>query len=177
MEVLQTPLPGLLLLRPRLIGDHRGAFMEAFNPQAFTQATGWTGQWWQDNHSWSHAGVLRGLHAQKEPSPQGKLVRVLQGEIYDVAVDCRHDSPTFGHWHGFRLSAENRLQVWLPPGFAHGFLALSAAEVSFKVSAPPDASATLAIRWNDPRLAIDWPLDGARPILSAADAAAPFWPC
>jgi dTDP-4-dehydrorhamnose 3,5-epimerase len=171
MQVHFTELPGVLLLEPRVHGDARGHFYEAWNQRAFDAAVRRRVEFVQDNHSLSVKGVLRGLHYQL-PSPQGKLVRVTRGEIWDVAVDLRRGSPTFGRWTGEVLSGTNRRQLWIPEGFAHGFVTLSdEAEVLYKVTAYWRADADRCVRWDDPELAIAWPLAGAAPILSAKDAA------
>ena len=168
-----TGIPDLLVLEPRIFGDQRGFFYESYNAQAFLQATGVVADFVQDNHSRSARGVLRGLHYQLAPAAQGKLVRCVVGEVYDVAVDIRRSSPTFGHWFGLRLSAENKLQLWIPPGFAHGFLVLSeAAEFVYKTTDYYNPDLERGIRWDDPELAIDWPLadlPSASPLLSAKD--------
>jgi dTDP-4-dehydrorhamnose 3,5-epimerase len=173
MKVIETALPGVLLLEPQAFGDERGFFMESWNARTFREATGVDATFVQDNHSRSARGVLRGLHYQVV-EPQGKLVRVVAGEVFDVAVDLRRASPTFGRWAGVRLSAENRRQLWIPPGFAHGFLVTSgSADFLYKTTAYWRGEHDRALAWNDPRLAIDWPLDGAVPIVAARDAAAP----
>ena len=173
MDAVTTPLEGLLVLEPVVYGDHRGFFMEAWNRATFADVTGVDVEFVQDNHSRSAAGVLRGLHFQVPPSPQGKLVRVGQGTVWDVAVDIRRASPTFGRWFGIELSEENRLQLWVPPGFAHGFVVLSeSADLLYKTSGYYDATCDRSLRWDDPELAIDWPLDGA-PTLSDKDRQAP----
>jgi dTDP-4-dehydrorhamnose 3,5-epimerase len=170
-------LQGPLLLTPRVFGDDRGFFFESWNQQAFNAAAGDT-TFVQDNHSRSSRGVLRGLHYQLPPHPQGKLVRCVLGEIFDVAVDIRRGSPTFGQWVGARLSAENHQQLWVPPGFAHGFLTLSEhAEVLYKTTDFWSRDCERAIRWDDLDLAITWPLEalaGRLPQLSEKDAAAPL---
>lgn len=169
MNVIQTAIPEVLILEPRVFGDARGFFFESYNQRAFQDATGWAPAFVQDNHSGSARGVLRGLHYQIR-QPQGKLVRVVAGEVYDVAVDLRQSSPTFGRWVGSHLSADNRRQMWVPPGFAHGFLVLSEfAEVLYKATDFYAPEHERCIAWNDPGLAIDWPLDGP-PMLSAKDA-------
>jgi dTDP-4-dehydrorhamnose 3,5-epimerase len=175
-------LQGPLLLTPRLFGDDRGFFFESWNQQAFAAVLEVDGQpvrpFVQDNHSRSSLGVLRGLHVQLPPHPQGKLVRCVLGEIFDVAVDIRRSSPTFGQWVGTCLSARNHQQLWLPAGFAHGFLTLSEqAEVLYKTTDFWSRDCERAIRWDDPSLAIAWPLEplaGAEPQLSEKDAAAPL---
>ncbi|MEX1316088.1 MAG: dTDP-4-dehydrorhamnose 3,5-epimerase [Synechococcaceae cyanobacterium] len=169
-------LEGPLLITPQVFADGRGFFYESWNQRAFDAAAGTT-RFVQDNHSRSAAGVLRGLHYQLPPHPQGKLVRAVLGSIFDVAVDIRRGSPTFGQWVGAELSAENRAQLWVPGGFAHGFLTLSEqAEVLYKTTAFWSRDCERAIRWDDPQLAIAWPLHalaGAMPQLSAKDAQAP----
>ncbi|MCP9942745.1 dTDP-4-dehydrorhamnose 3,5-epimerase [Cyanobium sp. ATX 6E8] len=173
---------GPLLLTPRVFGDGRGFFFESWNQQRFAELLAAHGQpvaaFVQDNHSRSSRGVLRGLHNQLPPHPQGKLVRCVLGEIFDVAVDIRRSSPTFGQWVGVVLSAENHQQLWVPPGFAHGFLTLSEqAEVLYKTTDFWSRDCERAIRWDDPALAIAWPLEalaGAEPQLSEKDAAAPL---
>ena len=175
MKVLRTALPGVLLLEPHVHDDARGFLMESYNRRGFEQATGCEVSFVQDNHSRSAPWVLRGLHYQLPPHAQGKLVRVVVGAVFDVAVDMRRSSPTFGQWCATELSAANRRQVWIPPGFAHGFLALhEGAEVLYKVTGYHHAPAARSIRWDDPQLAITWPLAGAAPVLSAKDAQAPL---
>lgn len=173
MNVIATDLPGVLIIEPKVFGDERGFFYESFNARAFEEATGLDTRFVQDNHSRSQKGVLRGLHYQLE-NTQGKLVRVTAGEVLDVAVDIRRSSPHFGKWVAVRLSAENHRQLWVPQGFAHGFLVLSeSAEFLYKTTDYYTPSAERSIRWDDPDLAIDWLLDGA-PQLSAKDQAAMF---
>lgn len=170
MKVIASELPEVLILEPRVFGDERGFFYESFNARAFSEATGLSREFVQDNHSRSQRGVLRGLHYQLQQA-QGKLVRVTAGEVYDVAVDIRRSSPTFGRWVGVHLSAENKRQLWLPEGFAHGFLVLSEyAEFLYKTTDYYAPAHERCIRWDDPSLAIDWPLDSA-PQLSAKDQA------
>jgi dTDP-4-dehydrorhamnose 3,5-epimerase len=170
-------LNGPLLLTPRVFGDDRGFFFESWNQQTFNAVAGDTA-FVQDNHSRSSRGVLRGLHYQLPPHPQGKLVRCVAGEIFDVAVDIRRSSPTYGQWVGAVLSAENHQQLWVPAGFAHGFLTLSSqAEVLYKTTEFWNRACERAIRWDDPQLAIAWPLEalaGADPQLSDKDGAAPL---
>ena len=172
-----VPVQGPLLLTPQVFGDPRGFFFESWNQQAFNAAAGDTA-FVQDNHSRSSRGVLRGLHYQLPPHPQGKLVRCVAGEIFDVAVDLRRSSPTYGQWVGTMLSGENHQQLWLPAGFSHGFLTLSEqAEVLYKTTDVWSRDCERAIRWDDPALAIAWPLEalaGAQPQLSEKDAAAPL---
>lgn len=168
MQAANTSLPGVLLLEPRVFGDARGFFYESYNRSEFA-TLGIAAEFVQDNHSRSARHVLRGLHYQIR-QPQGKLVRVLSGEIYDVAVDLRRSSSSFGKWEGVRLSSENRRQLWIPSGFAHGFLVLSDhVEVLYKTTDYYAPEHERCIRWDDPDLAIAWPLDGAEPVLSAKD--------
>jgi len=170
MKVIASSLPEVLIIEPKVFGDERGFFYESFNAKAFAEATGCTLQFVQDNHSRSARHVLRGLHYQIEQA-QGKLVRVTAGEVLDVAVDIRRSSPTFGRWTSARLSAQNNRQLWIPPGFAHGFAVLSdSADFLYKTTDYYAPSAERCIRWDDPELAIDWELDGT-PILSLKDQA------
>ena len=169
MKVIATALPEVLILEPQVFGDERGFFYESFNARRFAEATGVNREFVQDNHSHSARGVLRGLHYQLQQA-QGKLVRVSAGEVYDVAVDVRRSSPNFGKWVGVHLSAENKRQLWVPEGFAHGFLVLSEyAEFLYKTTDYYAPAHERCIRWDDARLAIDWPLDGLTPQLSAKD--------
>ena len=171
MKVTETTLPGVLILEPKVFGDDRGFFYESFNARSFQDATGLNPAFVQDNHSRSTRGVLRGLHYQVQ-QPQGKLVRVTAGEVFDVAVDIRRHSGTFGQWLGLHLSAENKRQVWIPEGFAHGFLVLSEyAEFLYKTTDYYAPAHERCIRWDDPQLAIDWPLQGLTPQLSGKDQA------
>ena len=173
MKVTKLALPEVLKIEPLCFGDERGFFLESYNRRAFHQATGLDVEFVQDNHSKSAGNVLRGLHDQLAPKAQGKLVRVVVGAVFDVTVDIRSDSPTFGKWVSEILSAENKAQLWIPPGFAHGFLVLSeSAEVIYKTTEYYAPEYERGIRWDDPDLAISWPLDGA-PVLSAKDADAP----
>ena len=167
--VTPAAVPDVLILEPKVFGDARGFFYESFNARDFAQATGLKVDFVQDNHSKSARGVLRGLHHQIR-HPQGKLVRVVQGEVFDVAVDLRKSSPTFGQWVGERLSADNKKQLWIPPGFAHGFVVLSeSAEFLYKTTDYYAPQHERCIAWNDPTLAVEWPLAGP-PILSPRDA-------
>lgn len=176
MKVTPLAVPDVLLIEPKVFGDARGFFFESFNQRAFNDATGLDVHFVQDNHSRSVRHVLRGLHYQLPPYAQGKLVRAVVGEVFDVAVDLRPDSPTLGRWAGAVLSAENKRQMWVPPGFAHGFLVLSeAAEFLYKTTDYYAPEYERSIRWDDPDLAIDWPLDGAIPQLSDKDAKAANW--
>ena len=168
MNVIATKLPDVLILEPKVFGDERGFFYESFNAKAFSEATGLDRQFVQDDHSRSQKGVLRGLHYQID-NAQGKLVRVTAGKVLDVAVDIRRSSPSFGQWVAVELSAENARQLWVPEGFAHGFVVLSDyAEFLYKTTDYYTPSAERCISWNDPDLAIDWQLDAA-PQLSAKD--------
>jgi dTDP-4-dehydrorhamnose 3,5-epimerase len=180
VEQLRTPsgvfMEGPLLITPQVFGDDRGFFFESWNQRRFDEAVGSPTIFCQDNHSRSSRGVLRGLHYQLEPEPQGKLVRSPMGAIFDVAVDLRRSSPTFGQWVGAQLNADNHQQMWVPVGFAHGFLTLSEqAEVLYKASGYWSKSCERSLRWDDPELAISWPLDrlgGLQPLLADKDAAA-----
>ena len=166
--VTKTELPEVLLLEPKVFGDARGFFFESFNARDFAQATGLDVQFLQDNHSKSAKGVLRGLHYQIE-HPQGKLVRVTQGEVFDVAVDLRRSSPTFGKWVGEVLSADNKRQLWIPPGFAHGFLVTSdTAEFLYKTTDYYHPEFERSLLWNDPTVGVQWPLPFT-PLLAAKD--------
>lgn len=176
MQATRLSIPDVVLIEPKVFGDARGFFFESFNQRAFNEATGTDHQFVQDNHSRSSKGVLRGLHYQIQ-QPQGKLVRVVQGAVFDVAVDVRRSSPTFGQWVGVELSAENHRQLWVPPGFAHGFLVLSdSADFLYKTTDYYAPQYERAIAWNDARIGIVWPAthDGASPLLSAKDGAAPL---
>ena len=170
MKAIPTAIAGVLVLEPRVFGDARGFFFESWNRRAFAEAVGHDVEFVQDNHSASERNVLRGLHYQVRQA-QGKLVRVVAGEVYDVAVDLRRSSPTFGKWVGERLSADNRRMMWVPPGLAHGFLVLSErAEFLYKTTDYYAPEHERSLLWNDPALGIDWPLDG-EPILAAKDRA------
>ncbi len=171
MDVKPTEIPEVLILDPKVFGDERGFFMESFNRRVFRDRTGVSLDFVQDNHSRSSVGVLRGLHYQIQQA-QGKLVRCVVGEIFDVAVDLRQSSPTFGKWVGCRLSASNFRQFWIPPGFAHGFLVLSeVAEVLYKATDYYAPQHERVVLWNDPHIGIEWPVDGIEPILSQKDQA------
>ncbi|MFT6330320.1 MAG: dTDP-4-dehydrorhamnose 3,5-epimerase [Bermanella sp.] len=171
MNVIQTKLKDCVIIEPRVFGDHRGFFMETFQADRYREQAGISLPFVQDNHSRSAKGVLRGLHFQKT-KPQGKLVRVVSGEVYDVAVDIRPDSPSFGLWEGAILSEENKRQFWVPPGFAHGFVVLSdTADFEYKCTDYYDPADEGSLIWNDPAMAISWPLDN--PILSDKDSKAP----
>jgi len=171
MKVIPTALAGVLIIEPRVFGDERGFFFESFNQKAFRQATGIDVNFVQDNHSRSANGVLRGLHYQIE-QPQGKLVRVVRGAVFDVAVDLRKSSPTFGQWLGLELTEENKRQLWIPAGFAHGFMTLSkSADFLYKTSDYYAPQFERCIAWDDPDLAIDWPLNDSQPLISVKDRA------
>jgi dTDP-4-dehydrorhamnose 3,5-epimerase len=174
VQVTPTALPGVLILEPRVFGDERGFFYESFNQRAFDAAVGQHVAFVQDNHSCSAQGVLRGLHYQLPPHAQGKLVRVVRGSAFDVAVDIRKGSATFGRWAGVMLDAKGHRQMWIPPGFAHGFLALEDdTHFLYKTTDFYAKECERSIVWNDPAIAIDWPDLGAPPVLAAKDAAAP----
>lgn len=161
MKVTATAIPGVLIIEPRVFGDERGFFFESFNQQAFDEAVGSKIVFVQDNHSKSAKNVLRGLHYQLPPKAQGKLVRVVQGEVFDVVVDIRKNAPTYGQWVAEILSAENRKQLWIPPGFAHGFLVLSdSAEFLYKTTDYYAPELERCIRWDDPMLNIPWSAAG-----------------
>ena len=171
MQATRLAIPDVVLIEPKVFGDARGFFFESFNQRAFNEATGTNHHFVQDNHSRSTKGVLRGLHYQIQ-QPQGKLVRVVQGAVFDVAVDIRKSSATFGQWVGVELSAENHRQLWVPPGFAHGFVVLSdTADFLYKTTDYYAPQYERCIAWNDPTLAIAWPDLGMRPTLSAKDGA------
>jgi len=170
MNIIETAIPGVLIIEPRVFGDDRGFFMESWNARAFSEA-GLDIAFVQDNHSRSSRGVLRGLHYQS-PGPQGKLVRVTAGAVYDVAVDLRRSSPTFGTSVGVELSAANRRMFWVPEGMAHGFLCLEdGTDFLYKCRGFYDPASEHSLLWNDPALGIDWPLEGITPQLSAKDVA------
>lgn len=169
MNVIKTHIPDLLVIEPKVFGDSRGFFYESFNQKAFHQATGLDVHFVQDNHSRSAKGVLRGLHYQIK-QPQGKLVRVVRGKVWDVAVDLRKSSTTFGQWYGMELSEENNRQFWVPPGFGHGFVVLSdTADFLYKTTDYYAPEFERSLLWNDPALRIDWHLYGMEPQLSAKD--------
>ncbi|MBA2753877.1 MAG: dTDP-4-dehydrorhamnose 3,5-epimerase [Chloroflexia bacterium] len=171
MDVIETDLPGVLILEPAIFADARGSFLETWNEETYA-AAGLPRRWVQDNLSSSAHGVLRGLHYQ-EPRPQGKLVWVVSGEVFDVAVDIRAGSPMFGRWTGVTLSGENRRQFWVPEGFAHGFVVTGPhALFAYKCTDRYDRAAEGSLRWDDPTIGIDWPV--ANPTLSDKDAAAPL---
>lgn len=171
MKATPTRIPDVLIIEPKVFGDARGFFFESFNQKAFNEATGLDLNFVQDNHSRSTKGVLRGLHYQVQ-QPQGKLVRVVRGAVFDVAVDIRRGSPTFGQWVGIELSEDNHRQLWVPPGLAHGFLVLSeSADFLYKTTDYYAPQHERCIAWNDPGIGIDWPDLGASPTLSAKDQA------
>lgn len=173
MKVVDTALPGVKLIEPKLFGDDRGFFLESWNARTFAEA-GIDAAFVQDNHSRSARGVLRGLHYQMV-QPQGKLVRVVAGRAFDVAVDIRRSSPHFGRWVGYELSAANKRMLWVPGGYAHGFLALEeGTNFLYKCTDYYAPEHDRSIRWNDPAIGIEWPLDGLEPMLSGKDAAAPL---
>lgn len=168
MQIVQTAIPEVLIIEPQVFGDERGFFFESFNQQKFDSLTGLKATFVQDNHSKSAKNVLRGLHYQIQ-QPQGKLVRVVAGEVFDVAVDVRRSSPDFGKWVGVVLSAENKRQLWVPPGFAHGFLVLKeGTEFLYKTTDYYAPQHERCIRWDDPEIGIAWPLDGT-PVMSGKD--------
>lgn len=170
MKVIETAIPDVLIIEPKVFGDERGFFYESFNAAAFEAATGLKRTFVQDNHSKSQRGVLRGLHYQIQ-QPQGKLVRVVAGEVFDVAVDLRRSSPSFGRWVGTRLSAENQRQLWIPEGFAHGFVVLSeSAEFLYKTTDYYAPEHERSLLWNDPQIGIEWPFQEL-PQLSQKDVA------
>ncbi|MGY3944243.1 dTDP-4-dehydrorhamnose 3,5-epimerase [Aeromonas tecta] len=169
MNIIKTKIPDLFIIEPKVFGDERGFFFESFNQQQFESVIGRAVTFVQDNHSKSSRGVLRGLHYQLPPHAQGKLVRCVTGEVFDVAVDIRKSSPTFGQWVGVNLSAENKRQFWIPEGFAHGFVTLSdTAEFLYKTTAYYSPQCEASIRWNDIDIAIEWPLE-FKPQLSSKD--------
>jgi dTDP-4-dehydrorhamnose 3,5-epimerase len=176
MQITPTALPGVLIVEPKVFADERGFFLESFNRRAFAAAVGEDVEFVQDNHSRSQRGVLRGLHYQLPPHAQGKLVRVVRGSAFDVAVDIRRASPTFGRWVAVTLDAASQRQMWIPPGFAHGFMALEAdTDFLYKTTDYFARDCERAIAWDDPGLAIAWPDLGMAPLLAAKDAAAaPF---
>lgn len=174
MRFTPTALPEVLIVEPLVFGDDRGFFFESYNQRRFEEAVGRSVQFVQDNHSRSSGGVLRGLHYQLPPNAQGKLVRVGRGAIFDVAVDVRQGSETFGRWVGAELSEDNRRQLWIPEGFAHGFLTLSeCADVFYKASGYYSPADEGSVAWDDADLAIEWPIAGGAPVLSEKDQAAP----
>lgn len=174
MKIVTTPIPGVLVLEPKVFGDSRGFFMESYSQRLFEDAVGEAVNFVQDNHSRSAKGVLRGLHFQQAPHAQGKLVRVVSGAVFDVAVDIRPGSASFGQWFGAELSADNHRQMWIPPGLAHGFLVLSdSADFLYKTTDYYAPQSEGALRWDDPEVGIAWPDVGGPPQLSAKDAVAP----
>ncbi|MBX3625478.1 MAG: dTDP-4-dehydrorhamnose 3,5-epimerase [Rhizobacter sp.] len=172
MDAIETALDGVLILQPKVFGDERGFFLESFNQRTFNSLVGANVSFVQDNHSRSARGVLRGLHYQLGEHAQGKLVRVTQGTVFDVAVDLRRSSRSFGRWVGVELSAENHRQLWIPAGFAHGFIVLSeSADFMYKTTQYYAPSWERCIRWDDPKLAIAWPDVGSPPLVSVKDVA------
>jgi dTDP-4-dehydrorhamnose 3,5-epimerase len=173
MKITPTSLPEVLIIEPRVFGDARGFFTESWSEKVFNQAVGSEVRFVQDNHSRSARGVLRGLHFQSPPHTQGKLVRVVSGAVFDVAVDIRRSSPNFGRWEGVELSAENQRQLWVPPGFAHGFLVLSeTADFLYKTTDYYAPQCEGAVRWDDPAIGIQWPDTGVAALLADKDARA-----
>lgn len=173
MEMIPTSLPEVLILEPRVFGDERGFFMESYNRRVFDAAVGRPVEFVQDNHSRSSCGVLRGLHFQQPPHAQGKLVRVTAGAVFDVAVDVRPTSPRYGQWAGVELTGQNRRQLWIPEGFAHGFLVLSdATDFLYKTTEYYSPQDEVVVAWNDPAIGVDWPLAAMQPVLSARDSTA-----
>lgn len=171
MKASPTVLPEVLVIEPKVFGDSRGFFFESFNQRVFNEATGLDAKFVQDNHSRSAKGVLRGLHYQVQ-QPQGKLVRVVRGSVFDVAVDIRKSSPNFGRWVGVELTEENHRQLWVPPGFAHGFLVTSdTADFLYKTTDYYAPEFERCVAWNDPAIGVEWPLGGMAPQLSAKDKA------
>jgi dTDP-4-dehydrorhamnose 3,5-epimerase len=174
MNIIRTAIPDVLILEPKVFGDARGFFMESWNQKVFDEAVGQPVRFVQDNHSRSAKGVLRGLHYQLPPHAQGKLVRVVAGAVFDVAVDLRRSSPTFGQWVGVELTGENHRQFWIPPGFAHGFVVTSdSADFLYKTTDLYAPQSEGAVRWDDPDVGIAWPDLGMAPLLSGKDAVAP----
>ncbi len=174
MKTEPTPLDGVLIIEPRVFADDRGFFSESYNKKALADAIGFGGEFVQDNHSRSVRGVIRGLHYQVPPDDQGKLVRCIRGEVFDVAVDIARSSPSFGQWTGAVLSERNHRQLWVPSGFAHGFLAISdVADVLYKATAYYAPDSERSIRWDDPTIGIEWPDVDVDPILNERDLAAP----
>ncbi len=170
MNIIKTAIPDVLIFEPKVFGDERGFFFESFNHKLFEEAVGSPVTFVQDNHSKSSKGVLRGLHYQLPPHAQGKLVRCVAGEVFDVVVDIRQSSPTFGQWVGAHLSAENKRQLWIPEGFAHGFVTLSdTAEFLYKTTNYYCVASDRGIAWNDEQLAVAWPVEGMNLILSDKD--------
>lgn len=176
MQITSTAIHDVFVVEPKVFGDERGWFTESFNAQDFANATGLHVEFVQDNHSFSRQWTLRGLHYQLEQA-QGKLVRVVAGSVFDVVVDIRKDSPTYGKWVGVELSAENHKQLWIPPGFAHGYLTLSeAAEFLYKTTDYYHPQSEVCLAWNDPMVGVEWPLPaGVQPNMNAKDAAGFLW--
>ncbi|WP_428505826.1 dTDP-4-dehydrorhamnose 3,5-epimerase [Roseateles sp.] len=175
MKITATSLPDVLIIEPRVFGDARGFFTESWSEKVFNEAVGQPVRFVQDNHSRSSRGVLRGLHYQLPPHAQGKLVRCVSGAVFDVAVDLRRSSPNFGRWAGVELSADNHRQLWVPPGFAHGFLVLSeTADFLYKTTDTYAPQAEGSVRWDDPAIGIQWPELGVAPLLAEKDLKAPL---
>ncbi|MFM5321140.1 dTDP-4-dehydrorhamnose 3,5-epimerase [Aeromonas caviae] len=176
MNVIKTAIPDVLIFEPKVFGDERGFFFESFNHKLLEEAVGYQVNFVQDNHSRSSKGVLRGLHYQLPPNAQGKLVRCVAGEVFDVAVDIRKSSPTFGKWVGVHLSGENKRQLWIPEGFAHGFVTLSdTAEFLYKTTNYYCVASDRGVAWNDEQLAVAWPVEGMNLILSDKDQKQPIF--
>lgn len=176
MKIIDTKIPDVKIIEPKVFGDERGFFFESFSQSKFEAAIGYPVKFIQDNHSKSSKGVLRGLHYQLSPHAQGKLVRCVVGEVFDVAVDIRKNSKTFGHWVGVKLSAENKLQMWIPEGFAHGFVTLSdTAEFLYKTTNYYCVSSDRGIKWNDTDLAVEWPIKDLNLTLSEKDTKQPVF--
>ncbi|HUR89473.1 MAG TPA: dTDP-4-dehydrorhamnose 3,5-epimerase [Ramlibacter sp.] len=178
MNIERTALPEVFVVEPKVFGDARGFFQESWNKARFDEAVGTPVDFVQDNHSRSARGVLRGIHFQKAPAAQGKLVRVVVGRVFDIAVDLRRSSPRLGRWVGVELSADNHRQLWIPPGFGHGYLTLSdTADFLYKATDYYAPQHEAALAWNDPHVGIKWPLAelGIDPLLSGKDAGAPAW--
>ncbi|MDU7579905.1 dTDP-4-dehydrorhamnose 3,5-epimerase [Aeromonas sp.] len=174
MNIIKTAIPDVLIFEPKVFGDERGFFFESFNHKLFEEAVGYPVTFVQDNHSKSSKGVLRGLHYQLQPHAQGKLVRCVAGEVFDVAVDIRKRSPTFGQWVGVHLTGENKRQLWIPEGFAHGFVTLSdTAEFLYKTTNYYCVASDRGIAWNDEQLAVAWPIEGINLTLSDKDQKQP----
>lgn len=173
MNIIKTEIPEVLIFEPKVFGDSRGFFFESFSSKIFNEAVGRKVDFVQDNHSQSQKGVLRGLHYQLPPHAQGKLVRCIEGEVFDVAVDIRRSSSSFGKWVGVHLSAENKRQLWIPEGFAHGFMALTnRVQFVYKTTNYYAPESDRGIRWDDPSIGIRWPLNEIEPLLSTKDQAA-----
>ena len=175
ISITPTSIDDVLIIEPKVFSDERGWFAESFNAQDFSDATGLSAEFVQDNHSFSRQSTLRGMHYQLEKT-QGKLVRVVSGAVFDVAVDLRMSSPTYGKWIGLELSAENHLQIWIPPGLAHGFIVLSeGAEIAYKTTDYYHPQGEVCLAWDDPTVAVQWPLSGIKPNLNVKDSKGLSW--